>query len=160
MLVDPSLRDVLSPDLWIPRRTVWPGVRRSPHDAIQSVLVAAVALHQPINHSAAPDARKGSKQMFIRQLHLANPGSQLPTWFNSARRTTTQLVMHLFTKLADAAVIRLAEDPPEKRATTAPSVVPGHHPSNVTDQPHNRGMSQQKAIPASRANLFATKIPR
>ena len=44
MLVDPSLRDVLSPDLWIPGRTVWPGVRRSPHDAIQSVVVVEVAL--------------------------------------------------------------------------------------------------------------------
>ena len=145
MFVDPSLRDVLSPDLWIPDRTVWPGVRRSLHDAIQSVFVVTVALCQPIDRSAAPDARKGSEQMFIRQLHLANPGSQLPTWFNSNRRTTTQLVMHLFTKLADAAIIWLPEGPPERRATIASSVIPGHQPSNVTDQPHNRGMSQQKS---------------
>ena len=58
--------------------------------------------------------------------------------------------MHLFTKLADAAIIRLAVDPPKKRATIASSVVPGHQPSNVTDQPHNRGMSQQKATADSR----------
>ena len=81
--------------------------------------------------------------MFIRQLHLAYPGSQLPTGFDSARRTT-QLVVHLFTKLADAAFVWLAEDPPEGRASIASSVVPGHQPSNVTDQPHNRGMLQQK----------------
>ena len=87
--------------------------------------------------------------MFIRQLHLANPGSQLPTWFESARRTTTQLVMHMFTKLADAAIVCLTEDPPERRATIA-SGAPGHQPSNVTDQPHDRGMFQQKATADSR----------
>ena len=150
MLVDPSLRDALSPDLWIPGHTVWPGVRRSHHDAIQGVLVVAVALRQLIGRLAAPDAREGSKQMFIRQLHLANPRSQLPTWFNSARRTTTQLIMHLFTKLADAAIIWLAEDPLERRATIASSVTPGHQPSNATDQPHNRGMFQEKTTADSR----------
>ena len=56
MLVNPSLRDVLSPDLWIPGRTVWPGVRRSPNDANQSILVVAVALRHSIDRSAAPDA--------------------------------------------------------------------------------------------------------
>ena len=61
MLVKPSLRDVLSPDLWIPGRTVWPGVRRSPHDVIQSVLVVAMAFRQPKDRSAAPDARQGSQ---------------------------------------------------------------------------------------------------
>ena len=40
-------------------------------------------------------------------------------------RTATQLVMHLFTNLADAAIIRLAEDPPEGGASIASSVVPG-----------------------------------
>ena len=79
-----------------------------------------------------------------------NRGSQLPTRFNSARRTTTQLVMHLFTRHADAAIMWLGEDPPERRATIASSVVPGHQPSNVTDQPHNRGMYQQKATADSR----------
>ena len=73
--------------------------------------------------------------MFTRQLHLASPGSQLPTRFDFARRTTTQLVMHLLTEIADAAIIWLAEDPPERRASIAFSVVPGHQPSNVTDQP-------------------------
>ena len=111
MLVNPSLRDVLSPHLWIPGRTVCPGVRQSLHNAILSISVVAVALGQPIDRSAAPDAREGSQWTIIRQLHLANPGSQLPTWFNSARRTTTQLVMHLFTIFADAAIIWLAEDP-------------------------------------------------
>ena len=52
--------------------------------------------------------------------------------------------MHLFTKLAGAAVTRLAEDPPEGRASIASSVVPGYQPSYVTNQPHNRGMFQQK----------------
>ena len=61
MLVKPSLRDVLSPDLWIPGRTVWPGVRQSLHDAIQSILPVAVAFRQPIDRSAVPDARKGSQ---------------------------------------------------------------------------------------------------
>ena len=87
---------------------------------LQSVLVGAVALCQLIDRSGAPDARKGSEQMFIRQLHLANPISQLPTWFNSNQRMTTQLVMHLFTKLADAAIIWLPEGPPERRATSRP----------------------------------------
>ena len=108
------------------------------HSAIQSILLVTMALRQPIDRSAAPDARWVPKQMFIRQLHLANPGSQLPTWFNSAPMTTTQLVMHLLTKLTEAANIWLAKDPPEGRASIASSVVPGNHPSNVTDQPHNR----------------------
>ena len=37
VLFEPSLRDVLTLDLWIPGRTVRPGLRRSPQDAIQSV---------------------------------------------------------------------------------------------------------------------------
>ena len=83
--------------------------------------------------------------------------SILPTQAPSSQRGSTlfeerptQLVMHLFTKLADAAIIWLAEDPPERRATIASSVVPDHQPSNVTDQPHNRGMFQQQATADSR----------
>ena len=62
-------------DPW-PHRLAW-GSSES-HDAIQSVLVVAVTLRQPIDRSAAPDAREGPKQMFIRQL---------PTRFNSAHQT-------------------------------------------------------------------------
>ena len=51
----------LATDLWIPwpHRLTW-GSSES-HDAIQSILVVAVALRQPIDRSAAPDARKGSQ---------------------------------------------------------------------------------------------------
>ena len=58
VLVDPSLRDVLSPDLSIPGRTVLLGVRRSAHNAIQGVLAVAVTLWQPADRSAALDARE------------------------------------------------------------------------------------------------------
>ena len=88
-------------------------------------------------------ARFPSKCSSVSSILPTQPPFSL-TWFNCARRTTTQLVMHLFTKLADAAIIWLAEDPPEGRATIAARVVPGHQPSNVTDQPHSRGMFQQK----------------
>ena len=74
----------------------------------------------------------------------------LPTRFDSARKTITQLVIHVLTERADAAIIRLAKDPPEGRASIASSVVPGHQPSNVTDQPHNCGMFHQKTAANSR----------
>ena len=74
MLVNPSLRGVLSPDLWIPGRIVWPGVRRSSHDAIQSILVVAVALRQPIDRSAAPNPSKCSSVTSI--LPTQDPSSQ------------------------------------------------------------------------------------
>ena len=39
---------------------------------------------------------------------------------------------------------------PKERASIATSVVPGHQPSTTADQPHNRGMFQQKTTPDSR----------
>ena len=83
-------------------------------------------------------------------MQRSNPIAELPSELNLTRRTTTQLVMHLFSKLTDAAVIRLAEDPPEGRASIACSVVPGHQPGNVTDRPHDHGMFQQKTTADSR----------
>ena len=42
-----------------------------------------------------------------------------------------------------------------------PTVVPGHQPSNVTDQPHNRGMFQQKTTADSglQSQLVCHKDP-
>ena len=91
MFIHPSLSDVLSPDLWILGRTVWPGIRRSAHDAIQSVFAVAVTLRQPIDRSAVPDSRESPEQMFVCQLSFANPGSQLPSRFDTTRGMSTQL---------------------------------------------------------------------
>ena len=62
VLVNPSLRDVLPPDLTGSRGgTVWLWVCRSAPNAIQGVFVEAVTLSQPIDRSAAPDTREGSE---------------------------------------------------------------------------------------------------
>ena len=158
MLIRPSLSDVLSSDLWILGCSFWFGIRRSAHDAIQSIFAVAVTLRQPIDRSAVSDSREGPDQMFICQFSLTNPGSQLPSRFDTTRGMSTQLVVYLLTKFADAAVVGLSKDPPERRASISSSVVSGNQPSNVPDQPHN--CRRRQPIPASKANLFATKIPR
>ena len=144
MFIHPSLSDVLSPDLWILGRTIWLGIRRSAHDAIQSVFAVSVTLRQPIDRSAVPDSRESPEQMFTCQLSFANPGSQLPSWFDTTRGMSTQLVVYLPTKLADATIVGLPKDPPERRASVASSVVSGDQPSNVPDQTHNCRMFQQQ----------------
>ena len=91
--------------------------------------------------------------MLIRQFLFANPSverAELPSRFDLTRRTTAQLAAHLLTKLADAAVVRLSKDPPEKRAPVASGVVPGNEPNNVSDQPHDRGMLQLQTAADSR----------
>ena len=48
---------------------------------------------------------------------------------------STQLVVYLFTKLADAAIVWFSKDSPERRASISSSVVSGNQPSSMPDQP-------------------------
>ena len=150
MLIHPSLSNVLSSDLWILGCSFWFGIRRSAHDAIQSVFAVTVTLWQPIDRPAVSDSRESPEQMFICQFSLTNPSSQLPSWFNTTRGMSTQLVVYLLTKLADATIVRLPKDPPERRASISSSVVSGNQPSNMPDQPHNCRMFQQQTTTDSR----------
>ena len=131
MLIHPSLSDVRSSDLWILCCSFWFGIRRSAHDAIQSIFVVAVTLWQPIDRSAVSDSRESPEQMFICQFSLTNPSSQFPSRFDTTRGMSTQLVVHLLAKLADAPVVGLPKDPPERRASVSSSVVSGNQPSNM-----------------------------
>ena len=85
--------------------------------------------------------------MFICQSSQTNPSSQLPLWFNTTRGMSTQLEVYLLAKLADAAVVGLPKDPPERRASISSSVVSGNQPSNMSDQPYYcRTFQQQTTI--------------
>ena len=148
MLIHPSLSDVRSSDLWILYCSFWFGIRRSAHDAIQNMFVVAVTLWQPIDRPAISDSREGPEQMFICQFSLTNPSSQFPSRFNTTRGM--QLVVYLLAKLADAAVVGLPKDPPERRASISSSVVSGNQPSNMSDQPYNCRMFQQQKTTDSR----------
>ena len=57
---------------------------------------------------------------------------------------STQLVVYLLTKLADATIVGLPKDPPGRRASIESSIVSGDQPSNVPDQPNNCRMFQQQ----------------
>ena len=150
MLIHPSLSDVLSSDLWILGCSFWFGDSPEYPRCDPKHLCLVVTLRQPIDRSAVSDSRKGSEQMFICQFSLTNPGSQFPSRSDTTRGMSTQLVVYLLTKFADAAVVGLSKDPPERRASISSSVVSGNQPSNVTDQPHSRGISQQKTTADSR----------
>ena len=158
---NPSLSDVLSPDLWIPSHTVWLGVRWSAHDAIQSVFAVAVTLRQSIDRSAVPDSRESPEQMFICQLSFTNPSSQLPSRFDATRGMSTQLVVYLLNELADATIVGFPKDPPERRATIGFGVVSGDQPSNVSDQPHDCRMFQRQTTTDSsfQSQLVCHKDP-
>ena len=162
MLIDPSLCDVLSSYHRIPDCTIRLGIRRSTHDAIQSVLAEVVTLWQSINRSAAPDFRKSTEQMFICQLRFANPSSQLPSRLNSARGMSSQLVVYLLAKLAEAAIVGLSKDPPHGEQPSRPvlylvisqaTCLTGHTIAGCFS-------NRRQQISVSRANLLATKIPR
>ena len=144
MLIHPSLSDVRFSDLRILGCSFWFGIRRSAHDASQSIFAVAVTLWQPIDRSAVSDSRESPEQMFICQFSLTNPGSQLPSRFDTTRGMSTQLVVYLLAKLADAAVVGLPKDPLERRASISSSIVSGNQPSNMPDQPYNRRMFQQQ----------------
>ena len=161
MLIHPSLSDVRSSYLWILCCSFWFGIRRSAHDAIQSIFVVAVTLWQPIDRPAVSNSRESPEQMFICQFSLTNPSSQFPSWFNTTRGMSTQLVVYLLAKLADAAVVGLPKDPPERRTSISSSVVLIRQATCLTS--HTTAgcfNSRRQPIPASKANLFATKIPR
>ena len=76
MLIHPSLSDVLSSDLWILGCSFWFGIRRSAHDAIQSIFAVAVTLRQPIDRSdwQQEEEQKGdisTSLLFQEQLFLS-----------------------------------------------------------------------------------------
>ena len=79
VFIHPSLTDVLSPDLWILGRTVWFEIRRSAHDAIQSVFAVAVTLRQPIDRSAVPDSRESPEQNVHLSTQFCQPRLPAPT---------------------------------------------------------------------------------
>ena len=100
--------------------------------------------------------------MFICQLSFANPGSQLPSRFDTTRGMSTQLVvLYLLTNLADAIIVGLPKDPPERRASIASSVVSGDQSGNVSDQPHDCRMFQQQTTTDSsfQSQLVCHKDP-
>ena len=113
MLVHPSLPDVLSLDDWIPGRAVWPGLSECPQCDPRRLCCGSDSL------ATDGSARVSSKCSSV----ISNPGSQVLTRFDTTRRSTTQLVVHPLTKLADAAIAWLAKDPLEGRASIASRVV-------------------------------------
>ena len=63
---------------------------------------------------------------------------------------SSQLVVYLFTKLADAAIVWFSKDSPEKKASIPSSVVSGNQPSSMSHQLHDYRMFQQQTTADSR----------
>ena len=95
--------------------------------------------------------------MFTRQLHLANPGSQLPTWFNSARTCSPNLQIlpshgnHRVQCCTRSSAKQRDGPPTQSRDVSAESDsrVPPPEPTGLPQRVHDKRECTLRLVPGS-----------